>query len=120
MKKSSVLRDKRYKFATKIVRLAQLLQQERHKFALGKQLLRRRTSVGALIREAEYVQSNADFVNKFSIDQKETNETDYRLNLLKDTDFLEEKLFDSIDSDCNELVSVLSATIKTLENGNGY
>ncbi|MEI7918775.1 MAG: four helix bundle protein [bacterium] len=38
-----------------------------------------------MIREAEFGQSKADFINKMSIALKEINETLYRLDLLKDT-----------------------------------
>jgi len=88
-KKESILRGKSYNFAVRIVRLTQFLQQEKREFLLSKQVLRSETAIGALIREAEYAQSNADFINKFSISLKEANETDYWLSLLKDTDYID-------------------------------
>ena len=60
---------------------------------LSKQILRSGTAVGALIREAEYGQSKADFASKMSIALKEANETQYWLELLKDTEYLDENLF---------------------------
>ncbi|MDR1631507.1 MAG: four helix bundle protein [Dysgonamonadaceae bacterium] len=66
MKEESILKDKSYKFAVRIVRLAQFLQQKKNEFVLSKQTLRRGTAFGALIKEAEYAQSNADFISKFS------------------------------------------------------
>jgi four helix bundle protein len=118
MKKESVLREKSYKFAVRIVRLTQFLQQEKKEFVLSKQVLRSGTSIGALIREAEYAQSNADFVNKFSVALKEANETDYWISLLKDTDYLELKLYNSLFLDCNELISMLVSSIKTAKAKN--
>ena len=55
----------------------------KQEFILSKQILRSGTSIGASIRESEFAQSNADFINKLSISLKEANETDYWLNLLK-------------------------------------
>ena len=56
----------------------------KQEFILSKQILRSGTSIGASIRESEFAQSNADFINKLSISLKEANETDYWFNLLKD------------------------------------
>ena len=60
----------------------------KQEFILSKQILRSGTSIGASIRESEFAQSNADFINKLSISLKEANETDYWLNLLKDSDYI--------------------------------
>jgi four helix bundle protein len=118
MKKRSILREKSYKFAVRIVRLTRFLQQEKKEFVLSKQIIRSGTAIGALIREAEYAQSNADFINKFSISLKEANETDYWLSLLKDTEYIEVNLYDSLFQDCDELISLLVSTIKTLKSKN--
>ncbi|MDR1517502.1 MAG: four helix bundle protein [Dysgonamonadaceae bacterium] len=114
--KKSILQEKSYSFAIRIVRLSQYLRNKQNEFVLSKQILRSGTSIGVLIREAEYAQSNADFINKFSIALKEANETDYWANLLKDTDYLESRLFESIVADSNELISMLVSTIKTLKS----
>jgi four helix bundle protein len=114
MKKDSILREKSYKFAIRIVRLSQFLQQEKKEFILNKQVLRSGTAVGAMIWEAEFAQSTADYTGIFNISLKEANETIYWLSLLKDTDYLEIKLFDSLFGDCNELISMLVSTIKTI------
>lgn len=71
------LKDKSYQFAIRIVNLSQFLRQDKKEFVLSKQVLRSGTAVGALIREAEFGQSKADFTNKMSIALKEANETEY-------------------------------------------
>lgn len=109
----SILKDKSYAFAIRIVRLSQYLQAEKKEYVLSKQILRSGTAIGALVREAEFGQSKADFINKMSIALKEANETDYWLNILNDTNFLDEKMFDSLRSDCNELIAMLVSTVKT-------
>ena len=57
-------------------------------------------------------QSRADFAHKMSIALKEANETDYWFNLLKDADFIEEKLHLSLKSDCKSLIAMLVSTVK--------
>lgn len=111
--KNSILKEKSYKFAIRTVKLSQHLRDRRREFVLSKQLLRSGTAVGAMIREAEFGQSRADFRNKMYIALKEANETDYRLNLLKDTRFLTQRQFESISADCSELIRMLVATVKT-------
>src|SRR5690606_13755026 len=109
----SILKDKSYAFAIRIERLSQFLQTEKREFVMGKQVLRSGTAIGALIREGEFGQSKADFINKLSVSLKEANETEYWLSLLKDTDYIEQKLFESLQSDCNELIAMLVSSIKT-------
>ncbi|MCE5339616.1 MAG: four helix bundle protein [Planctomycetaceae bacterium] len=103
--KTSILKEKSYKYAIRIVKLSQYLQSEKKDFILSKQILRSGTSIGALVREAEFRQSKADFTNKMSIALKEANETDYWLLLLHDTKYINTKLFDSLEQDCKEIIA---------------
>ena len=107
------LRDQSYSFAIRVVKLSQHLQNEKKEFVLSKQVLRSGTAIGALIHEAEFGQSRADFSHKMSIALKEANETAYWLSLLKDTEFISEEQFISIHSECKELVAMLVSTVKT-------
>ena len=109
----SVLRDKSYEFAIRIVRLSQFLMGEKKEFVLSRQVLRSGTAIGALIREAEFAQSKADFVNKMSIALKEANETDYWISILKDTDYISINQCESLRSDCGELIAMLISTVRT-------
>ena len=89
----SILRDKSYNFAIRIVKLSRFLMGEKREFVLSKQVLRSGTAIGALIREAEFAQSKADFVSKMSMALKETSETDYWISILKDTGFINQDQF---------------------------
>jgi len=115
-REDSILHIKSYQFAIRIVNLSKYLQKEKREFTLSNQVLRSGTSVAALIRESEFGQSNLDFIHKLSIALKEANETDFWLNLLKDTDYLDEKMFESLDLDCDELIALLVSSIKTVKN----
>lgn len=110
----SVLREKSYPFALRIVKLTQYLN-EHHEYILSKQILRSGTAVGALIKEAEFAQSRADFINKLNIALKEANETEYWLNLLKDGGYISGSMFESIRPEASELIKLLVSSIKTLK-----
>ena len=111
--KNGPLKDKSYQFAIRIVKLSQFVRQDKKEFVLSKQVLRSGTAIGALIREAEFGQSRADFTSKMSMSLKEANETEYWLSLLKDTDFINENQFVKLQSDCKELIAMLVSTVKT-------
>lgn len=111
--RKDVLKDKSYDFAIRIVRLSQYLQNEHKEYVLSRQILKSGTSIGALVREAKYAQSTLDFIHKLSIALKEANETYYWLSLLHDTNYIETKLFNSLQNDCDELISLLVSIVKT-------
>lgn len=92
----NILKSKSYSFAIEIVKTSEQLISHKKEFILSKQLIRSGTAIGALIREAEFAQSKADFINKMSISLKEANETLYWLNLLKDTNYITEESFISL------------------------
>ena len=114
-KSKSPLRDKSYSFSIKIVRLSQKLVSERKEFVLSKQVLCSGTAIGALIRESEFAASKADFINKLTVSLKEANETEYWLMLLHGTDYLTKVDFESLQSECKELIAMLVSSIKTMK-----
>jgi len=114
----SALKIKSYAFALRIIKLYQFLHKEEKEYVLSKQILRSGTAIGALISEAKFGQSKADFISKMNIALKEANETDYWLSLLKDSNYIDSKSYKSLASDINELISMLVATVKTLRKQN--
>ncbi|KQK24940.1 four helix bundle protein [Chryseobacterium aquaticum] len=110
--KRNFLKEKSLLFSIDIVHLYKKLA-ENKEFVMSKQMLRSGTAVGALIREAEFAQSKADFINKLSIALKEANETQYWLELLFKTNFLNTELFHLHTKQNDELISMLAASIKT-------
>ncbi|MFI4913011.1 MAG: four helix bundle protein [Sedimentisphaeraceae bacterium JB056] len=89
--KENVIKNKTFAFALRIVKLYKFLADTHSEYILSKQLLRSGSSIGAMVREAEYSESKADFVNKMSIALKEANETDYWLELLYQSGYLDKK-----------------------------
>src|SRR5262245_2573072 len=112
----SVLREKSYAFALKVVNLCRHLSEEKREFVLSKQVLRSGTSIGANIAEANQAQSKAEFVHKLSIAHKESFETEFLLNLLRDSDYLTRSEADPLIGDCCELQRMLTSSIKTAKN----
>lgn len=116
MRKEGILQTKSYEFAIKIVKLCKDLWENKKEFIMSKQLLRSWTGIWALIREAEFGQSTADFINKMNIALKEANESVYRLDLLKDSWYISETDYIENYNMCIEILKMLVSTIKTLRN----
>ena len=113
MGKESIVREKAFAFATRIVTLYQFLSTEKKEFVLSKQILRSGTSIGANIEEADGAISKKEFSNKISIAYKEARETSYWLRLLEATGFIEIRLFESLANNCDELCKLLFAILRT-------
>lgn len=100
----------------RVVKLYQYLCEKKKEFVLSKQLLRSGTSIGAMVREAEHAETKNDFKHKMGIAQKEINETIYWLELLKETDFLTQEQFESINADAIEIIKLITAILKSAKS----
>ena len=112
---SNAIQDKTRAFAIRIINCYKFLTEERHEFVMSKQVLRCGTSIGANTRESKNAQSRNDFLSKLSIALKEADETDYWLDLLHATDYIDDDMYDSLATDCAEIIKILTAIIKTLK-----
>jgi four helix bundle protein len=112
MLNNSLVYDKAFAFAIRIVNAYKFLQENHKEFVMSKQLLKSGTSIGANIAEANGAISDADFSNKMSIAYKESLETKYWLSLMKATDYLTEKTFESMFADADELSKMLFSILK--------
>ena len=110
---NSPLTKKSYLFGVRIVKMVKYIKCTPKEYGMLNQVFRSGTAIGALVSEAAYAQSQADFINKLSIALKECNETLYWLNILKDTEYLQEKEFESMNTDCREVLALLISSIKT-------
>jgi len=111
--KENILIDKSLLFAARIIKLHNLLIKEKKEVIIAKQIYRSATSIGANINEANYGISKADFIAKMQISLKETAETEYWLRLLMVAKSIDEKLGNSLLSDCSEIKRILVATLNT-------
>ena len=110
-----LLMEKSMSFAIRIVKLYKWLCDEQKEFVLSKQLLRCGTSIGANLSEAQSAISKPDFTSKVYISLKECMETQYWIELLYKTDYLDEKQYWSIKSDAIEIGKLLSSITKKLQ-----
>ncbi len=114
----NIVKIKSYKLAIEIVNLYKYLIAEKKEYTLSKQMLRSGTSIAANIREGVNAQSKADFVHKFSVSQKEADETMFWLELLKDTEYITEETFDKIYDQCKQVMKIISRIIITSKQKN--
>jgi four helix bundle protein len=84
--------------------------------ALGGQLLRSGTSIGANLEEANAGQSRADFVSKCSIALKEARETQYWLRLLVASDIATAAQITPVLAEATEIVAILTTIVKNARN----
>ena len=111
----SSMKCKSKRFALRIVNLYRYLCDEKKEYILSKQILRSGTSIGANLAEAEYAISRKDFLSTQYIALKECSETRYWLDLLYEADYLDKNSYESIITDCDELIRMLSASTKTIK-----
>ena len=109
----NIIKEKSFAFAVRIVKLYKYICEDKREYTLSKQLLRSGTSVGAMVREAEYAETTKDFLHKLAVAQKETNETIYWLALLKETEYLESHHYESINTDAVEIIKILTSIIRS-------
>ena len=114
----SVLRDRSKEFAKQIVILCRVIKQEHHESVMTNQLLRSGTSIGANIHEAQYAQGSKDFISKFEIALKEVYETEYWLELLFETGYMDEQTYKPLQNSCGAIRRMLISTIKTIKEKN--
>ncbi len=112
----SIIAIKTFDFAVDIVNLYRELVKTKKDFVLSKQLLRSGTSIGANVSEALKGQSKKDFLAKMYIALKEANETDYWIRLLIKTNYLDEKLGESLSIQCEEIRKILNSITKTVSD----
>ena len=115
--RESILKTKSFNFAIETISLYKELK-DQNEYVLSKQLLRSGTAIGALVREAQNAESTKDFIHKLGIAQKECDEIIYWLELLKETEYINNKEFESINNEANELLKMIRSAIITSKKNN--
>jgi four helix bundle protein len=118
MKPGNIALEKSKKFAIRVYNLYKYLCENKKEYVIAKQLLRSGTSIGANLSEAQYAFSKKEFMVKVTISLKECAETEYWLELLKETGLLTPSEYESIIKDTKELLRLLISTTKTLKTRN--
>ena len=118
MKENNQIAIDSKKFAIRIVKLYKYLNDVKKEFVISKQIIRSGTSIGAIISESVYAQSRQDFISKLSISLKEASETKYWLEILYETDFIDDTQFESLSDDNSKLIGTLVNIINSTKKNN--
>ena len=116
MMADSVLREKSKQFAKDILFFCREIKANHKEAVLANQLLRSATSIGANLHEAQYAQSKNDFISKLEIAQKECYETEYWLELLFETDCVNEEKYKKMKNECGAIRRMLISSLKTVKS----
>ena len=100
-------------FALRVIKLSRYLMEDKKEYILSKQILLSGTSIGANVRERKNAQSKLDFINKLSVALKEADETTYWLELLVGSEYIDNKMYKSLESDLKEIIALITASINT-------
>ena len=107
------LDNKTKEFALRVIKLSRYLMEEKKEYILSKQILLSGTSIGANVRERKNAQSKLDFINKLSVALKEADETVYWLELLIGSEYIDQRMFVSLEKDIKEIIALITASINT-------
>ena len=110
---TDILQDKSYKFALRIVKLSEFLHDKKHEFVLSRKVLDSGTNIGMLIEEGKQGENRADFIQKYSVANKEAFKAHFLLRLLRDAELLTHALAESLLADCGELQALLITSLRT-------
>jgi four helix bundle protein len=116
--RENIIKNKSFSFAIKIVKLYRFLAESKKEFVLSKQVLRSGTSIGANVRESEHAQSKSDFIHKLSISLKEANETEYWIDLLYQSEYINTEYFHELSNDIKEIIRLLISIINSSKKSN--
>jgi len=119
-RRRNIIKEKNFEFAVDIIKVYKYLVNEKKEFVLSKQLLRSGTSIGANVREAVNAESKNDFTYKLSIAQKETDESLYWLELLKESHYLSPSVFELLYKSATEMLKIIKSIILTTKEANRY
>ena len=102
-----------FEFAIEIIGFSEEIRKS-NRFEMASQIFKSGTSIGANIREAQNAESKADFIHKFKISAKETDELHFWLELCKSSEFYptpNEELFKKLQS-INLIISKIISSSK--------
>lgn len=114
----SIVQQKADAFAVRIVRAYKYLCETKREYRMSDQMYRSGTSIQANIAEAQYAESHKDFVHKMSIALKEANETRNWINVIYKTGYFDQRAFESLYKDVNEIIVILISIIRTAKRKN--
>ena len=114
MRTNGVIYDKSKVFALGIIALYNELH-DRGEYVMSNQILKSGTSIGANYCEAVCAESPQDFIHKVSISLKEANETSFWLDLLHDSNYINDERYTQMRAQVEELYKMLNSSSITVK-----
>jgi four helix bundle protein len=111
----SIMLDKAKDFAVEIINMCKDIKETKRESVLTNQLMRSGTSIGANIHESKYAHGTADFISKMQIALKECYESEYWLELLNRTGYIDDEQYKSIINNCGQIRRMLISSINTVK-----
>ena len=107
------LKDRTKQFALRVIKLVAALPKTVEGRAIGSQLIRAGTSVGANYRSACRGRSRAEFVAKLGIVEEEADESAFWMELITESKLLKKELVEPLLKEANELVAIMVSSRKS-------
>jgi four helix bundle protein len=107
------LKKRTKQFGLRIIRLVEALPKTKTAIAIGNQLVRCGTSVGANYRAACRGRSKADFIAKLGIVEEEADESAYWLEMLVEAKVLRPDSVKGLMAEGDELTAIMATSRKT-------
>ena len=111
----SIMLDKAKDFAVEIINMCKSIKETKRESVLTNQLMRSGTSIGANIHESKYAHGTADFISKMQIALKECYESEFWLELLNRTGYIDDEQYKSIINNCGQIRRMLISSINTVK-----
>lgn len=111
----SIMLDKAKDFAVEIINMCKNIKETKRESVLTNQLMRSGTSIGANIHESKYAHGTADFISKMQIALKECYESEYWLELLNRTGYIDAEQYKLIINNCGQVRRMLISSINTVK-----
>jgi len=109
-----IFKERTKKLAIVIIQLVEGLPNSVPATAIGRQIVRSGTSIGANYRAACRAKSTADMINKLKIVEEESDETVYWLELIAEMKYLPQDKIEQVMKETDEILAMTVASIKTL------
>lgn len=110
---ADVLQEKAYKFALRVVKLSEYLHNEKREYVLSRKILDSGTNIALFIEEGKQGENRQDFIQKYSIANKEAFKSNLLLRLIRDSQYLAENHSQSLLLDCGEIQGLLITSLRT-------
>ncbi len=110
---AEVMKQRTKAYALRVIRVVQALPRNEVARAVGGQLLRSGTSVGANYRAACRAKSRPDFVHKLKIVEEECDESLYWMELLVEGEVMPAVRLEALQQEGSEILSIVVASLRT-------